>query len=74
MTHKIYTGTLTDCHGRKFAPWFLLTPEELAGMTDAGVLPDDIREVVGMEPVADEAVWAIAANQAIERVKAGVSA
>lgn len=72
MTHKIYTGTLTDCHGNKWLPFFLLTAKELKAMTKAGVLPDDIREVVGMESIAEEAVWAIAAKTSIERVKAGV--
>lgn len=74
MTHKTYTGTLTDAQGREWLPFFLLTAKELEGIKEAGVLPDDIREVTGIEPIADEAVWSIAAKTTIERVKAGMSA
>lgn len=74
MTYKLYTGTLTDCHGNRWMPFYLLTAKELEGMTKAGVLPDDIREVVGLEDAVNDVIAAAYAKHAIERVKAGVTA
>jgi hypothetical protein len=74
MTHKIYTGTLTDAHGRNFMPFWLIDDDELEEMTAAGIFPDDLRPVTSMQETADSIEASLRARYEIGRMMDGVSA
>lgn len=49
---KVYSGTVKDAFGAKHSQRYLLTAEEYDSQMDAGVLPTDTCEVIGMRDYA----------------------
>lgn len=50
---KVYSGTITDTIGRTWSQRFLLTAKEFSDQTDAGILPADTCEVIGLQDAAN---------------------
>lgn len=49
-----FSGTVRGKDGQPYSVRFLLTDDERNGLTHAGVLPDDLCEIVGMQGAAEQ--------------------
>jgi hypothetical protein len=53
MALRPFSGTVRGKDGQPYSVRFLLTDDERNGLTHAGVLPDDVCEIVGMQDAVD---------------------
>ncbi len=53
MSMKVYSGTVSDCYGKQYSQRYLMTKTEFNVQFEAGVLPLDTCEVIGMQEAAD---------------------
>jgi hypothetical protein len=54
MPLRPYSGTVRGRDGLPYSVRFLLTDDERSGLGSAGVLPDDLCEIVGMQDAVDQ--------------------
>jgi len=53
MKFKVYSSTMHAPDGRLYSVRYLLDPEELAGLQAAGLVMDNVCEVIGLQECAD---------------------
>lgn len=49
-----YSGTVRGKDGQPYSVRFLLTDDERDGLARAGVLPDDVSEIIGMQDAIEQ--------------------
>lgn len=54
MALRPFSGTVHGKDGQPYSVRFLLTDDERDGLARAGVLPDDVCEIIGMQDAADQ--------------------
>jgi hypothetical protein len=54
MALRPFSGTVRGKDGQLYSVRFLLTHDECDGLARAGVLPDDVCEIIGMQDAANQ--------------------
>jgi hypothetical protein len=54
MPLRPYSGTVRGKDGLPYSVRFLLTDDERDGLSSAGVLPDDMHEIIGMRDAIEQ--------------------
>lgn len=53
MKFRVYSSAMQAPDGRLYSVRYLLDPEELAGLQAAGLVMDNVCEVIGLQDAAD---------------------